>query len=105
MSEDITTLNVKNKRKDERKIFLAPPPYEKCRHFNGPFVIDEDAGTCTCKECGETVSPMFVLKRLMHKESQWRRNRENYIDEMKRLKARSKTKCQHCKKMTQISHR
>lgn len=105
MSDDIKKLPVRNKRGDDGKLFLVPPPYEKCKHYRGPFEIDEDAGTCTCKECGDTVSPMFVLKRLMNKESQWNRTRGNYLDEMKRLKERSRTKCRHCGQMTPISRK
>ena len=103
--DDVTKLPIRNKRKDDGRLFLVPPPYEKCKHYRGPFEVDEDAGTCKCLECGEDVSPMFVLKRLMSQESRWNRARENYKDEMKRLAERSKTKCEHCGKMTRISRR
>ena len=103
--KDIPKLPVKNKRDSEGKLFLTAPPHEKCKHLFGSFEVDEDAGKCKCLECGEEVSPMFVLKRLMRQESQWNQTRERYKDEMKRLANRSKTKCDHCGKMTRISRK
>lgn len=48
---------------------------------------------------------MFVLERLMQKESRWRETRMGYQEDMRRLAERSSTKCQHCHKMTRISRR
>jgi hypothetical protein len=48
---------------------------------------------------------MFVLKILATEETQWSRARERYMDEMQRLRERSRTKCWHCGKMTEISRR
>lgn len=101
--DDVKKLPVRNKRSDDGGLFLAPPPYDRCNHFNGPFEVDEDAGKCYCKRCGGEVSPIFVLTELMKKESLWNRSRERYNDEMRRLSNRSRTKCEHCGKMTQIS--
>lgn len=83
--------------------FLVDVPYTKCRHYNGPFEVDEDGGKCKCLKCGDEVTPMFVLKQLMHVESRWMASRESYLGDMKRLAARSSTKCQHCGLMTRIS--
>ncbi len=101
--KDIPRLPVRNKQEDSGKLFLAPPPPKKCCHFKSSFEVDVEANKCSCRECGGDVSPMFVLEQLMKKESLWRRSLSNYQDQMKRLKERSRTKCQHCKKMTQIS--
>lgn len=46
-----------------------------------------------------------VLQRLMQDESRWQINRAKYKDEMRRLAERSKTKCERCGHMTQISRR
>ena len=105
MSHDkITPLPVKPKA-DTGHLMLVPPPYEGCKHLGVSFEVDVDGGKCKCKTCGGEVSPWFVLKALMQRESQWNRTREAYQDEMKRLGERSRTKCDHCGKMTQISHR
>lgn len=78
--------------------------YQQCGHW-GPFVIDTKAAEVTCKQCGEKLNPMYVLGVLAMRETQWHRTRAAYQDEMKRLNERSSTKCQHCHKMTRISHR
>ena len=83
-------------------LFLVGPPAIKCGHY-GPFVVDQDADKCTCKNCGSVVSPMFVLNRMMSKESMWRSSREAYQEQMARLYKRSRTKCQHCDKITRTS--
>lgn len=83
--------------------FLEAVPYSACSHLFGPFIVDDKAGKCTCKKCGAEVSAMFVLERLMQQESRWMRTREAYMGEMERLAKRSKTKCEHCAKMTRIS--
>jgi len=103
--KDIKKLPIRNKRSDDGKLFLVPPPVDKCSHFNGPFEVDEDAGKCICKNCGGEVSPMFVLMNLMKMESRWMRSRTSYKDEMKRLAERSRTKCDNCGEMTRISRR
>ena len=102
---DITKLPVRNKRENAEGLSLVPPPPQKCQHLDGPFEVDEKGGRCKCLDCGEDVSPIFVLVQLMKKESRWRRTRERYEDEMKRLAERSKTKCEHCGKITRISRR
>lgn len=105
MSDDdgVTRLPVKNKRDDDGKLFLVPAPVKSCSHFRGAFEIDKVADKCFCRDCGAEVSPMFVLERLMQKESIWMKSSDRYLDELKRLAERSSTKCQHCHKMTKIS--
>lgn len=83
--------------------FLVPVPHRSCEHWRGPFEIDLKAAKCKCLRCGQEVGPFFVLEQLMHQESQWMRTREAYLGEMKRLDERSRTKCQHCGKLTRIS--
>ena len=84
---------------------LVAVPFGACQHFRGPFQVDVKRGTCRCLECQADVSPMFVLEHLMHQESQWMQTRAAYQDEMQRLAARARTKCQHCGQITRISHR
>ena len=107
---DLTGANVVRLKTEHRappdgSLMLVPPPAAKCVHFNTSFEIDEHAGKCKCLGCGEEVSPLFVLKRLMQLESRWMRTRQSYQEEMQRLKERERTKCQHCGRMTRISSR
>lgn len=76
--------------------------YRKCWH--GPYEIDEAAAEVTCKACGEKLNPMWVLKQLAQKESRYHEAAARYQGEMKRLGERSRTKCEHCSRMTRISH-
>lgn len=100
---NILKLPIKPTTPPDEQLFLVPPPLNKCCHFNGPFEVDQDAGKCKCLKCGEEVSPIFVLTQLMMVESRWNQTRLAYQAEMKRLSERSKTKCEHCHKMTSIS--
>lgn len=102
---DVVDLPVRRHEKPDGSLMLVPPPFGNCSHFNGPFEVDEKAGDCKCLKCGERVTAIFVLTQLMRQESQWMRTRAAYQDEMKRLKARSRTKCEHCGQMTRISSR
>lgn len=102
---NIAQLPVKFKRVEAGDRFLVPVESRKCRHWQGPFEVDVHGGACKCKACGETVTPMFVLERLMSQESNWRQTHDRYQEEMKRLAERSRTKCDHCGKMTGISHK
>ena len=99
---DVVELKVKHKSPLDKERFFATVEARRCAHFGGPFELDADAGTCKCCECGENVSPMFLLEKMMKKESRWMANRERYLDEMRRLADRSRTKCDHCGKMTRI---
>lgn len=100
---NIAQLPVKYKKPEPGERFLVPVELGKCSHWQGPFEIDVKGDKCTCKRCGEQVGAMFVLEMLMRQESQWMQTRATYQDEMKRLAERSRTKCNHCGKMTGIS--
>ncbi len=102
---DVVRLKTGRREPPDGTLMLVPPPDSPCIHFNTSFEIDQDAGKCKCLGCGEEVSPMFVLKRLMQLESKWMKTRAAYQDEMARLKARERTKCEKCGHMTRISHR
>ena len=102
---NVTALPVEHKEPANGPLMLVPPPMNGCQHTFTSYTVDLRAGRCTCKACGGEVSPMFVLEQLMREESRWQRSRRAYIDEMKRLDERSKTKCRHCGQMTRISTR
>ena len=100
---NIAQLPVKYKKPTDGERFLVPVELGKCQHWQGPFEIDLTGESCTCKACGEKVSPMFVLGRLMRQESNWMQAMATYQEEMKRLAERSRTKCRKCGEMTEIS--
>jgi len=66
------------------------------------YVIRDGETEVECGECGTKLDPMWVLTRMAREETQWGRTRLHYIEEMRRLNERSRTKCQHCGQMTRI---
>lgn len=79
--------------------------WDGARFVDVTYRIREGETEVECGRCGTRIDPMFVLKQLASKESGWFRARERYQDEMRRLSERSKTKCDHCGRMTRISGR
>lgn len=103
---DVLKLPVKKAEPPSDERMLQPVPYiGRCTHWNTTFEVDVDAGDCKCLGCKQRVTAIFVLEKLMQEESRWLRTRAAYQDEMKRLRERERTKCQHCGEMTRISNR
>jgi hypothetical protein len=103
--EKIVELPVKFKNPVEAGRYLKEVSYPgKCWHEKGPFIVDTTLATVECGMCKEKLNPMWVLDFLARKETHWHSMRARYAEEMARLAARSKTKCQHCHKITRISH-
>ena len=100
---NIAQIPVKYKKPTDGERFLVPVDPGKCSHFNGPFEIDIKGDKCTCKRCGEQVGAMYVLEQLMKTESRWMQTLATYQEDMKRMDERSRTKCDHCGKITRIS--
>ena len=75
---------------------------KKCHH---KYVINPEANTVYCPKCDKELNPVAVLVDLAKKESRYMQHAYTYKNEMMRLEKRSKTKCQHCGKMTRISKR
>jgi hypothetical protein len=73
------------------------------KQVNATYMIREGETEIECGLCHTRLDPMFVLKIMASEENQWSRMRARYLDEMKRLNARSRTRCYHCGKMTEIS--
>lgn len=67
------------------------------------YQVREGETEVECGNCGTRLDPMWVIVRLAREETQWQRTQQRYHEEMARIDCRSKTKCQHCGKMTRIS--
>lgn len=67
------------------------------------YLIREGETECECANCGTRLDPMFVLKVIANREGEALRLREIAAREMAKLHERSRTKCRHCGKMTEIS--
>lgn len=80
--------------------------YVEGRGFvNVTYQIREGETEVECSRCHTRVDPMFVLKIMATEETTWSLQRARYIDEMKRLRERSRTKCMKCGYLTEISRR
>jgi Zn finger protein HypA/HybF involved in hydrogenase expression len=99
-SAEVHELPLKKRVTDTGKV-LQEVAGMKC--FHRRFIVDEKAAQCECKDCGEKLNPMWVLVQLSRRENQYHAYHARYHDELKRLSERSKTKCEHCRKMTRIS--
>ena len=106
VDDNITKLPVRFKPRDEERTLLRP--WEVGKHggcLHPRFVVDDKLLEVECGVCKEKLSPMWVLVHLATKDMQMKESRKRYVEEMKRLEERSKTKCEHCEKMTRISRR
>lgn len=101
--DNVTKLPIKRKPRHEEdsKRFLVVD-YTGCSH-RGTFLFNEKEDCVICKDCGEKLNPMYVIKMLCNQETRWHEARARYQEEMKRLSERNRTTCQHCGKMTKIS--
>lgn len=106
MTDDVTKLPIafKAPADTEDAPVLERVAHKKCWH-EGTYEVDEAEAEVTCSRCGEKLNPMWVLARLSDAEHRYHRARQSYQDEMRRLAARSRTKCRCCGKMTTISAR
>jgi hypothetical protein len=73
------------------------------KQVSATYMIREGETEIECGLCHTKLDPMFVLKFMANEENSWSHMRARYLDEMKRLNARSRTRCYHCGKMTEIS--
>jgi hypothetical protein len=114
MSDDVTKLPVKFKHppSGERTLEVVDRFGSGCNHsftiVEGEvrqitYLIDEAAAEVECSVCKAKLNPMWVLARLAHNETKYHETARRYHDEMKRLAERSRTRCDHCGKMTRIS--
>jgi hypothetical protein len=82
---------------------IGRPP--KCGHFMTSFIVDPAAAEVECARCGEKLNPMWVLAKLATEDRRMAESQARYQEEQKRLAERTRTKCDHCGKMTRISRR
>ena len=75
-----------------------------CDHHNG-FIVDSKLATVECARCHALLNPMWALEQLCRRDHTFHVNAKRYHEEMQRLAERSRTMCEHCGKMTRISHR
>jgi len=88
-------------RSSEPVLQVVSSTFNACKHTQ--FTIDRQLAHVKCRQCGETLDPMFVLLQLASDETMYHQFHKRYEEELSRLRKRQKTKCQHCKRITRIS--
>lgn len=85
---------------------LKKKGYEKneCKHYS--LVIDESKWLIECGDCGAQIDPIWHFMRMANKQNTLTYKidilRRKWIDIIAKLKTRTRTKCEHCGKMTNI---
>ena len=111
MSDDdkVKTLPVKFRERepDERTLLnpYDPPFHPNCSHQFVQYFVNEAEADVTCGKCGTRLNPMWVLGQLAREDRRYEANQKAAREMQNRLDERSRTKCQHCGKMTRISRR
>jgi hypothetical protein len=96
----VVTLPVKQRDHDIERV-LTEVAGAKC--FHRRFTVDDKLQEVECRDCKEKLNPMFALIQLSRQETRYHELHARYHDELARLAARERTKCEHCAKMTRIS--
>ena len=106
--DNVTKLPVRFKSPlaDERTL-MHPWEVHKsgvCSHMFVQYIVDPSLAEVECGRCGAKLNPMWVLSHLAVQDRRFQDAAERYREETKRISERQRTKCQHCGKMTRISH-
>jgi hypothetical protein len=79
---------------DARERFEA----KRCRHLN--ILVDQDKALVECADCTALLNPIEVIHRFATEESLLKKYRASRKEEIARLEAKRRCRCQHCGKLT-----
>ena len=74
---------------------------DHCRHLQ--LIVDAALNEVECGDCGARLNPVEALIRFAREESRLFQRREEITPLLERLEKKSRTKCQHCGKMTRVN--
>lgn len=103
LDDKVAPIGVKYREQEASERVLTVVDGLKCVHRR--FTVDKTLAQVTCRDCNEKLDPMYVLTQIAYGETKYHDLHARYQDELTRLRERSKTKCEHCQKMTTISRR
>ena len=90
---------------DKENIIQFKRKYRACQggiYHKGPYLYGSDDAFLECEACGGLITPMSLLKRLMNEESSFKAQLAELKIKVGKLKEKTKFKCGHCKKFTQL---
>lgn len=107
--DNVSKLPVRFKKPvpEDRTLVLAweASKGQKCSHLLTTYIVSACDAEVECEKCGTKLNPMWVLTKLATEDRRLEDARRYHAEETARLAERSRTKCEHCAKMTRISHR
>ena len=74
--------------------------YGKCPH--NALIVDTDLEKVECKQCGEKLNPFFAVQQMMKLSERWQRQKAELDLAREQAEKKTRTKCGHCGKMTEI---
>ena len=74
---------------------------ERCHHWQ--LIIDTALNEVECDDCGARLNPVEALMRFARQESRLFQRQAEILPLLERLEKKSRTKCQHCGKMTRVN--
>ncbi len=82
-----------------------PPHHPECSHTFVHYYVNPAEAEVTCGKCKTKLNPMWVLGQLANGDRRYAESQRAAKAAQARLDERSRTKCEHCKRMTRISRR
>ncbi len=79
---------------------LRPAKAKKPYCLHRKVLVDVEYEKAECEDCGEQLSPMWVLVKMMRNETRWKKQREYYIKAKEEFEQKRRFKCHHCKKFS-----
>lgn len=100
--ENKKIINLSLIKNREVQLIDGRKPYSSgnCKHRR--FLIDSKKALVECADCGDQLNPMWVLETLCDEETRYMREKKRYSELLDELRKRSKCKCNHCGKFTDI---
>lgn len=106
MTDDkkITDLSTIRAAKREAEIQLIQVTHQvstpSCKHSS--IRIDAQKAEVECEACGEKLNPVWLLTRMCNEETRYEREWKKYLAILREYKKKSRCKCEHCGKFTNI---
>lgn len=71
---------------------------KRCQHLT--ILVDQDKALVECADCRALLNPVEVIYRFATEESLLKRYRASRKEEIARLEAKRRCRCQHCGRLT-----
>lgn len=85
---------------EETGIVIQFSRKKMCLHTN--LVVDDTLMQIECGTCGEKLNPFFAIRQIMRTYDKWKFQKAKAELALAAAEKKSKTKCQHCGKMTRV---